>query len=289
MIPSRSAHAAAWPSASSTNKVVKADFEDPESLRGAFQGVDAVFAVTDFWKACGLDADREVKQGKNLVDAAKAEGVKHFVWSTLEDTRPLAKEFLAPVTGSYTVPHFDGKAEVEAYLREQLPGRWSCILTSVFYENLAPGGGMDSQKQADGSFVIVLPVGDAKLAWCSTSDIGNVAGAVIAGGVEKFGEKTVPVAGDHLTYAEAADTLSKVTGKKVIAITPPADPWVEQMKGYGVPEAVARDLANMCVYYDKVGMVETRSVEATKAVYPQVQSMEAWLKDHKQKFLDAMA
>ena len=30
-------------------------------------------------------------------------GVAHFVWSTLEDTRPLTKGLLEPITGPYTV------------------------------------------------------------------------------------------------------------------------------------------------------------------------------------------
>lgn len=270
-------------------EVVKADFDDPASLRSAFEGADAVFGVTDFWKACRLNPFKELQQGKNLVDAAKAAGVKHFVWSTLEDTRPQAQGLLEPVTGPYTVPHFDAKAEVAVYLNEQMPGRWTNVLTSVFYENLLPGGGMPPAKQPDGSFVLVLPVGEAKLAWCSTPDIGNVAAAIIAGGPDKFSGKTVPVASDMLTWAEVAEKLGQVTGKKVIPITPPADAWVEQLKGYGVPELAAKDLANMCLFYQKVGMLEHRKVEDTKAVYPGVQDLDAWLSDQKQVFLDGMA
>ena len=32
---------------------------------------------------------------------------------------------------------------------------------------------------------------------------------------------------------------------QVVAVTPPADDWVQAVMGFGVPEAVARDLANM--------------------------------------------
>jgi hypothetical protein len=75
----------------------------------------------DFFASCQLDADREVQQGKNLVDAAKAGGVKHFVWSTLDDTRPaLSGKRPALDSAGRTVPHFDSKAEIEAYLKEQV-------------------------------------------------------------------------------------------------------------------------------------------------------------------------
>ena len=46
-------------------EVVKADFNDLESLKTAFERCDAVFAVTDFWAACGLDPEKEIQQGKN--------------------------------------------------------------------------------------------------------------------------------------------------------------------------------------------------------------------------------
>jgi len=56
----------------------------------------------------------------NLVDAAKAAGVKHFVWSSLEDTRPALAGLRPTLAGSYTTPHFDAKAEVDAYMRVQV-------------------------------------------------------------------------------------------------------------------------------------------------------------------------
>jgi len=62
-------------------ELVQADLEDKESLVSAFTGVYGVFGVTDFW-AHGFEG--EVRQGKALVDAARAAGVAHFVWSTFD-------------------------------------------------------------------------------------------------------------------------------------------------------------------------------------------------------------
>jgi hypothetical protein len=44
-------------------------------------GAAAVFAVTSYWEM--LDMKAEIKQGKNLVDAARETGVEHFIWSSL--------------------------------------------------------------------------------------------------------------------------------------------------------------------------------------------------------------
>jgi len=55
-------------------ELVKADLDDQESLKKAFAGSYGVFAVTNFWEH-GLK-QKEIQQGKNVVDAAKAAGVK---------------------------------------------------------------------------------------------------------------------------------------------------------------------------------------------------------------------
>ena len=51
---------------------VKAEFDDVESLKAAFEGCDAVFAVTDFWAACGLDPFKELQQGKKHLSVGTA-------------------------------------------------------------------------------------------------------------------------------------------------------------------------------------------------------------------------
>ena len=75
--------------------------DDPESLLAAMKGCYGVFAVTNFWEHGG---DGEVKQGKNLVDAAKKAGCEHFLWSTLDNGDPQVPHFVTKwqVDGMYT-------------------------------------------------------------------------------------------------------------------------------------------------------------------------------------------
>jgi hypothetical protein len=101
-------------------EVIFGDLNDTDSLIEAFTGVYGVFGITDcasfrprvyycwidniaslVWTAEG----KETEHGKNLVDAAKAARVQHFVWSTLD--------------GDHGVPHFDTKAAVDKYLMEK--------------------------------------------------------------------------------------------------------------------------------------------------------------------------
>ena len=270
-------------------EAVQADFNDIESLKAAFENVDAVFAVTDFWAACGLDPAKELQQGKNLVDAAVATGVKHFVFSSLEDTRPLIGDAVKPVNGTYTVPHFDAKGEIEKYMFEKLPKTSTALITSIFMQNLLPGGGMTPKKQEDGTFSMFLPCpGSTKLSWCSSDDIGNVASTLIKDGPAKWGGKTASVAGDHASLDDVAAVLTKVIGVTVKVASAPADVWVETVSKFGFPLLAAQDMANMFVYYDTVGMLELRPLAETKKVFPGVVSFEKFVEQNKETLVSAL-
>src|SRR5678815_208263 len=115
-------------------EVVSANLDDVESLKKAFAGVHGVFGVTNFWEH--FSAEKEKAQAKNIADAARAAGVKHVIWSTLEDTR----QFMSPddkrmpmLQGKYRVPHFDAKAEADEYFKG-LPVTY--LVTSFYWDNL---------------------------------------------------------------------------------------------------------------------------------------------------------
>jgi uncharacterized protein YbjT (DUF2867 family) len=59
--------------------VVKADLDDPASLKPTLRGCTGVFGVTNYWEAFL----REYQQGANLIDAASDAEVAHLVLSTL--------------------------------------------------------------------------------------------------------------------------------------------------------------------------------------------------------------
>src|ERR1044071_4648648 len=96
-------------------EVVQANIDDVESLKKAFAGAYGVYGVTNFWEH--FSGEKAKAQAKNIADAAKAAGVKHVIWSTLEDTRKLmsADDTRMPILqGKYRVPHFDAKADANA-------------------------------------------------------------------------------------------------------------------------------------------------------------------------------
>src|SRR5687767_1373029 len=66
-------------------EVVRGDADDQASMTRAFDGAYGAFCVTNFWEH--FSAEREVAQAAAMAKAAKAAGVAHTIWSTLEDTR----------------------------------------------------------------------------------------------------------------------------------------------------------------------------------------------------------
>ena len=68
------------------DEVVEADLNRPDTLQPAFAGAHGVFLVT----SSALEGTDEFTQGTAAVHAAKAAGVKHFIWSTLPDVKAIS-------------------------------------------------------------------------------------------------------------------------------------------------------------------------------------------------------
>src|SRR5262245_23691717 len=186
-------------------EVVKADLDDVESLKKAFAGVYGVFGVTNFWEH--FSGEKEKAQAKNIADAAKAAGVKHVIWSTLEDTRKLMSaddKRMPMLQNKYRVPHFDAKAEADEYFKG-LPVTY--LVTSFSWDNLYMFG-LAPKKGDDGVYSWTFPMGEAKMAGIAAEDIGKTAYGVFKAGDRYIG-KTVGITGENLTLPQMGEKLSK--------------------------------------------------------------------------------
>ena len=117
-------------------EVVKADVDDLESLKKAFQGAYGAYCVTFFWSH--FSPQREFANATAMATAAKEAGIKHAIWSTFEDTRrwvPLNDNRMPTLQGKYKVPHFDAKSEAD-HVFSDLGVPTTFLLTSFYWENL---------------------------------------------------------------------------------------------------------------------------------------------------------
>jgi len=252
-------------------EVVGADLDDAASLAAAFRGAHGAFCVTNFWEH--FSPERELAQAGAMADAAKAEGIAHVVWSTLEDTRrsvPLGDDRMPTLMGRYKVPHFDAKGEANAlFSASGVPTTF--FHTSFYWDNLVHFG-MEPKRGADGKLAFVLPMGDRKLPGIAAEDIGRCAYGVFRRGPELAG-RSVGVAGEHLTGAEMAAALSRALGEEVAyAYVPP-----EVYRTFGFPGA--DDLANMFQFNRDFSdlFCALRDLPFSRSLNPRLQTFDAWL------------
>jgi taspase (threonine aspartase 1) len=259
-------------------EVFKGDLNDKASLVQAFNGAYGAFLVTDFAGGAKGNPETEITHGKNGVDAAMEAGVKHLVWSSLEDPRKLegVADKLKEVAPGRLVPHFESKAEVTEYAKAS--GVPTTVLhTSVFYDNFGPvlpfipQGGEGTSK----SYAFFLNAGAQKAhAACDSADIGKTAAVALADS-DKYIGQTIPVVGQLLSFKDAADVISSVTGKNLKYIDIPD----EKMAAAGFPGA--EDLANMWQFYKEFDYFnDARPVTSTIV---KGKTFEEWAEDHKKE------
>ena len=117
----------------------------PEAAAPAVNGAHTVFLVTNFWET--MSAETEISQGKAVTDASKAAGVQHLIFSSLINTNEASKGRLPNIS------HFDGKANIEQYIRKSgVPATF--VLPGLFMSGLLSA----IRKGEDGSYTYALPV-----------------------------------------------------------------------------------------------------------------------------------
>lgn len=254
--------------------VVVADIDDEQSLSRALEGAYGAFFVTFFW--AHFSPQKESNEARAMAEAAKQAGLKHVIWSTLEDTRqwiPLDDDRMPTLQGHYKVPHFDAKGEADHFFTDS--GVPTTFLRASFYWENFIHFGAGPKKGPDGRLYLTLPIADKKMAGVASEDIGKCAYAIFKKGPELVGE-TIGVAGDQLTGQEMAAKLSNALGQEVLynSVSP------EVYRGFGFPGA--DDMGNMFQFYRDFDDVcnSVRNVGFSRELNPELQSFDTWLQQN---------
>jgi uncharacterized protein YbjT (DUF2867 family) len=258
-------------------EVVAGDVDDPESIKKAFSGAYGAFCVTFFW--AHFSAEREMAEAKMMAEVAKGVGLKHVIWSTLEDTRkwiPLSDNRMPTLKEKYKVPHFDGKGEADGYFKDLgVPTTW--LLTSFYWDNFIYFGA-GPKRGPDGVLAYTFPMGNKKLPGIAAEDIGKCSFGIFKKENEFIGKK-VGIAGEHLTGEEIAAKTAKAIGQPVRYNDVPPDVY----RGFGFP--AADDLGNMFQFKRDFNdyFVGARSIEFSRSINPELQNFDTWLAENKDK------
>jgi uncharacterized protein YbjT (DUF2867 family) len=255
-------------------EVVAADVDDEASVRRAFEGAHGAFCVTFFW--AHFTPETEQAQAENMISAAKATGIKHLIWSTLEDTRefvPLDDDRMPTLNGKWKVPHFDSKGSINHLFTDS--GVPTTLLQTAFYWENFIYFGMGPQRGEDGKLRITFPLGNAKMPSMAAEDIGKCALGIFKAG-DAFIGKTVSIAGEHLGGADFAAGFAQALGESVEynEVTPDA------YRASGFPGA--EDLGNMFQF--KRDFEDEyrgpRDLDAARALNPELQTFAVWLREN---------
>src|SRR5258705_5072248 len=258
-------------------EIVAGDVDNPASVEKALEGAYGAYFVTFFW--AHYSPEKEMAEAKIYANAAKKAGLKHVIWSTLEDTRefvPLDDDRMPTLNGKYKVPHFDGKGESDKFFIEVgVPTTF--LYPSFYWENFIYFGS-GPKKGTDGKLQLTLPIGDAKMGGIAAEDIGKSAYSIFKRGKEFIGKK-VGLAGEQLTGVEMANDLSKAMGQPVSYNKISASVF----RSFGFPGA--DDLGNMFQFYDHFEQQVNglRDVNASKELNPELKSFPQWLKENAKK------
>jgi uncharacterized protein YbjT (DUF2867 family) len=264
-------------------QLVLADLDDGASVLRALDGAYGAFFVTNFWEH--YSAEKELTQAHTFAIASAQAGLRHAIWSTLEDTRdffPADGTRMPVLQKRFNVPHFDAKGEAHRFFAQQrVPVTY--LYTSCYWENLIHFG-MGPQRQPDGSLAVTFPTGDARIPWIAASDIGFAASEIFLRG-DALIYDSIGVAGDHLSGKDLAAQLGQALGEHVTCnlVTP------EAFRAFGFPGA--DELGNMwqfkCDY--EVAFRGRRDLRRARALHPGMLDFSSWLKANKTRIPVAQA
>jgi uncharacterized protein YbjT (DUF2867 family) len=177
---------------------VKADLLEPTSLKALYEGARGAFLVTNFGDPAQRGREEEI--GASAVNAARAAGVKHLIWSTLPDVEKISG-------GRLKVEHFTMKAHVDAVVRSAGFERHTFVQAPFYFQNLklfAP------QPLPDGRRGWAVPMDPAArvIHAGDISELGRAVAAAFGAGAGLANGSYLAVCGGMYSWDDFAATLN---------------------------------------------------------------------------------
>jgi NAD(P)H dehydrogenase (quinone) len=188
---------------------VAAGYHDTDEMTAAFRGAGTVFLVS------GRESPNRVDEHRSAVDAAVRAGVERIVYTSFANPSPdtafkLGRQHHA----------------TEEYIRA----------TGLAYTFLRDNPYMDFIPfMASPEGVIGGPAGDGAAAFVARDDVADVAAAVLTGAGHDE-QAYLLTGGSAITLAEAAATLTEVTGREVVYKEETIEEAYASREHFGAPD-----------------------------------------------------
>jgi uncharacterized protein YbjT (DUF2867 family) len=238
------------------------DFDDPASLRGALEGVDRAFLLTN-------SSERTEAQQIAFVEAAQAQRVGQVVYLS---------QLAADPQSPYRFLRYHGA--VETALTNSTVG-WTFVRPNLILQAYIPFAPLIAQG------VLQAPIGDATVSVVDARDIAAVAAAALTenGQVGKTYTVTGPAAVSH---ADIATAIGDVIGRPVHFERMPPKEFVAMVTGVGMPQWQADGLAEDYAHYDR-GEAGAVSPDVRRITGADARSVHDFANDYADAFRSARA
>jgi NAD(P)H dehydrogenase (quinone) len=197
------------PAAGGAQVAVASDYAAGDEMRAALEGAETLLLVP------GRESQERVAQHKTAIDAAVAAGVQRIVYFSVVGAKPDAVFTL-------NRHHWATEEHIRA------SGLAHTVLGMSLYLDFMP-------RFAGADGVIRGPADEGHLAPVARDDLADVAVEVLLG--RRHDGETVPVTGsERFTLGEAAEELSRLTGKRISFRDETLEEAYESRSHYGAPD-----------------------------------------------------
>lgn len=206
----------------------------------------------------GVTLESEVKQGNAMIDESAKQGVKHFVYSSVERGGDEASW-----DNETPIDHFKSKYQIEHHLKEHAGSMgWTILRPVAFMDNLKPD--MPTR-------VFMTAMRDSLNGkpnqWIAVSDIGWFAATAFQK-PEEYNHKAIGLAGDQLTF----DEQQAVFQRRCTWTPTPVFWFLGSILKYMVTE-----LGLMLNWFGTDGYKV--DIQKLRKTHPDMKTFEDWLKD----------
>lgn len=178
-------------------ELVPGDMDSRSDLDAAFKGAYGVFSVQNFWLP-NVGFDGEIRQGKNVADAAQDAGIQHLIYSSVGAAhRGMGQK------------HFESKWMIEQYI-QSLAIPYTILRPAAFFENF----NWERAAISNGIFNAIGLRPEKERQLIAVEDIAVFVALALAKPDDYLG-RTIELSGDALTESQIAEVFTRVIGRPV--------------------------------------------------------------------------
>jgi uncharacterized protein YbjT (DUF2867 family) len=239
-------------------KPILCDYTQRYDLYDALKtsGCKLLFMITDYFHAAHKSINKEVQQGKMMIDAAVNAGCKHVIYSSAGDADKMGPK----------VTHITAKPIIEKYLLKADIPFVSIVRPVAFFENFDDPVNWNPLVKGKITFLT-----DCKVKYCSTYDVGKAA-AIMFANSDHWNSKILEIASWEGDLAQVAESFEKVSGVKTVS---------KMAMPRFFRYLFLNDLHNMCLYFENGYPNTNVNIDSFRKIVPDCMNAEDWFRFQK--------